>query len=322
MELFNYLKTTFQNNFKVLENEKIEEKLPIFIKGNYDLFTIELYKTKFICMNCKNDLSNKKIISNYDYVRNELNIKTIVTFNKDYKIELRDRNYLINKNVNICVPNSQLFIPEIGVILKEKIKNTINKEKFTAADQLIFTYIFLYSNINEPLDPFLIEKKLNTTNTTIKRGMNLLLQFNLIEVEKIGNKNYIKRTLSKEEYFNKAKEHLISPIKTKYFIDINDINIKLNLLSGDYALSKLTMLSELHEVYGISIEEDKLIDNKYKCEKMYDDVIEINVFHRNPHHLSSNNNIDIISIYSIMSNSNDPRILKELDNLMKEYYSE
>lgn len=319
MGLFNYLETIFENNFKIINNKNVYSKLPVFIKENYELYIIELYNTEFICMHCTNKLTNKRIISNYEYVSEELNSRVIIIFDGNFKKELRDRNYLISKNINFCYPNNQLFVPEIGIILKEKFSETINKKKFTPADKLIYTYIFLHSKLNEPLDPLLIEKKLKITNTTIKRGIDLLLQKEFIEIKKIGKKNYIVRTLSKEEFFNKSKSFLISSLKFKYFINKNNINLKFSLFSGECALSKQTMLSESHEIFAISVEEDKLIDNKYKYNERYDDMIEINVFNHNPYYLSDIDSIDIISLYSLIVNSNDPRILKELDTLINSF---
>ncbi len=146
---------------------------------------------------------------------------------------------------------------------------------------------------------------------------------NVILFNKEHGNSFVKRVLKKQDMLKETANLLIDLIKNKYFIFKSDLKDEwnINLFSADSTLSKLSVLSSYeYEFFTINKEQYLNIPARFKIDKYYDDMIEVHVFKYNPYLLNDGKFIDFISMYSILKELNDPRVIGELEELKENYY--
>lgn len=322
MEFYNYINSIFKNQIKEVKDDSYNNQLPIFIKENYKLSKYNILGLDFICMKVAEESNLKTYIKHFNLVKQNTNLDVIIVFDN---LSLRERNYLIENRIDFVVIDLQIFILRLGMLLNEKVKHEtlVNKEKFTPITQLIFSYIFLNTNLGEEFNVKKIEEDLKLNKMSLKRGLDSLVFHNLIVFIKEHGNSFVKRVLKKQDMLKQAENLLIVPIKKKYYIFKSDLKDEwnINLFSADSTLSKLSMLSSFeYDFFAISKEQDINIPLKFKIEKYYDDMIKVHVFKYDPYLLNDGKFIDFISMYSILKQSNDPRVIGELEELKEKYY--
>lgn len=322
MLFYNYVNSIFKNQIKEVKDDSYNYQLPIFIKENYKLNKYNILGLDFICMEVIKESNLKTYIQNFNLVKQNTNLDVIIVFDN---ISLRDRNYLIENRIDFVVIDLQIFILRLGMLLNEKVKHEtlINKEKFTPITQLIFSYIFLNTKLGEEFNIKKIEEDLKLNKMSLKRGLDSLVFHNLIVFIKGHGNNFVKRVLKKQDMLKQAENLLLDPIRNKYYIFKSDLKDEwnINIFSADSTLSRLSMLSSFeYDFFAISKEQDINIPLKFKIKKYYDDMIKVHVLKYDPYLLNDGKFIDFISMYSILKQSNDPRVIGELEELKEKYY--
>lgn len=321
MNFFNYMNSIFKNSIKQIDDSNLNNKLSIYLKENYEFFQYNILGNDFVCMKSITNLQLKNYIKNYNLVKQNTGLDVIILY--DY-LSLKDRNFLIDNRIDFVVPNSQIFILRLGVLLNDRINQNkiLNNEKFTPLTQQIFAYIFKNGYKGRVIKVKDIEEHLSLVKMSLKRGLDILEYHKIIDIHKAHGNSYISLPMKRLDMLDKATPLLINPVLRSYFIFSKDLKKEweVNLYSSDCALARLTMLGfgEI-DTFAISKIQDEKIMHKLKNDKYYDDMIEVQVYKYNPYILSENNCIDFISMYASLITSNDQRILSQLEALKENF---
>lgn len=295
--------------------------LPKFMKNLYKWEIVQILEHKCILIKMKSErLVIKNIIIHLKMLQDALHGNPVLIF-EGLNPEQRER--LIEHKISFIVPQSQLYLPFVFMdFRKEEFENQMSYEKFTPSTQLVLLYI-LYKEGNEIFAKE-IANFCKLSDMTINRAIRELLNLNVIE--KIGNtrKNmsYVK-TKSSIEIYNICDKYLINPVRKKFYIykDYDNFVYKM-IATNEYALSKISMLSETRiKQFAINSETYKELKKYLVLHDKYLDmpsILEIEVWKYDPLLIKCERyeTVDWVSLCEVMKDSSDERVQIEIEKLL------
>lgn len=329
-ETYSYIEKVIGKNVLKMNSENIS--FPRYIHNLYEIEFIKILDYECVIVTPKFDrIMIDQLLKQLTLISERTDRIPILEL---HRLNTEQRHRLISNQFSFVVPNSQLFLPFLFLdFRKEKFKTQRNDTKFSPATQLIFLTI-IYSQ-EEEFTSREIQKITDLTLMTINRALTVLLELDIIKKHGNRSSTYYRIIKSKKEMFNICIEQFINPIKKKIYMDYFPSYFENSLiLSGEYALSQISMLSEpLNEQYAIDNESYKILKREYGDNIYYENIgvsniIEIEVwkyppfieplnnYFRNSINFHSRPIVDFISLYLSLRESKDERIQIELESLL------
>lgn len=322
-EIQKYLLNDFGIESEILPLQKVEkEKLPLYLKGNYDLHYSFILNQKVIWakFNVKDNFTPEQLKKQGEQLKHFLQSTTIFVFDR---IESWERKRLIEKKVAFVQPNKQIYVPEILLQLNDVLGN-VSREKKTVSENLSYTaqLTILYH-----IEITSLEKKsfqeiaevLEYSAMTASRVIKELHSFDLISVEG-GKEKSIKFKEKGRDLWETTLPLLNSPVRDIWFTDqlINDDHFRI---AGDNALSVYTMISNSNlPNYAIGKDEFRSLKTLGSLKKLdkKNGNYRIEVWYYNPVLLSNKKEVDKLSLYLSLKDDKDERVLGALNELLNE----
>lgn len=234
------------------------------------------------------------------------------------------RKALVENKISFIVPESQLYLPALGIVLQERTASGKKEvSKLSASSQSLLLY-FLYHNEKAPLKKVDLSKRLGVSAMNITRAVQELCSLNLVEVQRTGRSDYVLPVRFGKQLYDSAKQYLIDPVQKRIFVTMRNEFIDLPL-SGESALAERTMLN-------IPATPCRAIDRKtyrHYQEMGMDcidpawysgtDYIELEIWKYDPMMYAENGVVDIISLASAFANTKDERIEIAVEEMLEGY---
>lgn len=133
------------------------------------------------------------------------------------RINSYQRKCLIENNQAFVVPDNQLYLPFVGVMLQERFKAAqVSGTVLTAMAQYILLFLVLNAN-QEYYSKLEISQKLDINLMNVTRGVQELEELSLATEKKKGRSSMVTLMDSPKETIKTAKDYLRSPIlRTEY----------------------------------------------------------------------------------------------------------
>ncbi len=302
-----------------LRKWEYQNKLPLFLKVKREYFEMVIYDIKYIVVKENDDNFNIQSFENILVQLSKYTDHNIVFWLES--ISSYQRKALISNHISFVVPNNQLYIPSIGICLKEYFnKKNVTKNKLSSYSQLTLLYL-MYNPQIKSINQTELSKMLKTSTMNISRAVYELKDLELINIESRGREKYIQPNKVGKELYKEALKYMDSPIQKKIHVAKKE-NLDYLLVSGEEALSKISMLNT-PKVTVRAI--DKKSGNNLFVEKEIEpslinnyEYIEVEFWKYDPNLLSENGIVDLISLSLCFKNSKDERIEGELDRIMRE----
>jgi DNA-binding MarR family transcriptional regulator len=322
-ELTQYLKDAFGEIIKPVQDREKTKNLPLYLKGNYDIFFVDIAGNKIILVGFKeqSSLTPDQLKKQAEQLSHYLNAPIVFVF---HSLESWQRKRLIEKKIGFAEPFQQLYIPDLLLQIKDTKRRDLHfvpvSDKLQPAAQYLLLYHLQIGTLEDKKFQE-IAGILQYSSMTITRAVKELAAFGLLKVkgskEKSVNFNEHGRQL-----WEKALPHLDSPVR-EIWLSERDISNKYTRISGDSALAEYTMLSETNQkCLAIGKDAFRVLKNQpsYKdLNKNYGDF-KLEVWHYDPLLLSDTNEIDKLSLYLSTQHDENVRVqaaLRELINEMK-----
>ena len=231
------------------------------------------------------------------------------------------RRVLIGNRTSFVVPGKQVYLPYMGALLTERgMANTIETDKKTfspAAQVLLLWHLqrdsFERRNISE------IAKQFPYSVKTVSGAAKELEQAGICEIEGDNSGKYL-HLIRKEEIWEKAIEKLASPIQeVMYCNEINLIPEGLRYVTYDNALAEYTFMADFSgEAYAVYKNDDaiKRLKNGGAFNKV-EGKYRIELWKYNPALLAEGDAVDGLSLALCYKNTDDERVMGELNDLVK-----
>lgn len=315
-----YLYDTFGITAAPQSEKEKAKRLPLYLRGSYDLYSGKLDGQKVIWAEVRstNSATPDQLKKQSQVLQEILGPIPIVFVFEN--LEPWQRKRLIEKRVGFAEPFRQLYIPQLFT----QIRNGHGKEKgmikaghlLKAPAQLFLLYHLQVQRLEgTPLQE--IAGLLNYSAMTITRSIKELQALSLLRVEGAKEKTVFFEVRGKD-LWEKALPYLTSPVRETWYLD-QPIHSEYTRVSGETALAYYSMLSEpKQDTIAIGKDAFRLSKQLYgKLDKKYG-FHKLEIWHYDPAHLSKGSEVDKLSLYLTLKDHEDERVQGALKNLINE----
>lgn len=314
-----YLTEIFGLSVKI-ENWNGKSKLPLYLRNKREYFVLSMGDTRSVLMKNNSDNFN---VSGFEKEMQEIEkhaeMSVILWLDA---VSTYQRNALIKNRIPFIVPNSQIFVPELGMSLKELCAGRREKvEKISAATQFLLLY-FIYQKKHEEKNQSEIAEYLNMSAMNVSRAVQELQELGLLESRKAGTSKVIKSIAIGKELYRLSNEYLKSPVQKKIYVSLKYFDMDLPF-AGETALAKRSILNypkctvfAMDKKLVKNIPREAVVEPKLMTDN---DYIEIELWKYNPSLYASDEMVDIVSLVQSLKDVENERVEMQLEEIMEEY---
>jgi len=312
-KLINYLRETIDEKCEV-ENFKENDRLPVFLRELYEFqkATICGAKCVLLLLQFKN-IEVLKIQKHFTVLKKYTDAHPVLVLPT---IRAAQRKRLLQNRIPFIVPETQLYLPFIGMDFRERYPVLEEKkEKFTAATQVVYLYLFyrqlqLWSATD-------IAKEINTSIVTVCRALHQLNELGL--VNKAGTATKVKyQRINKRDYYLKAQNFLTTPVAKTFYMNKEDLPKNI-FTASEEAYAKKTMLTfppiKTYAVGKVAY-RDIPPKSKHIDSSMDENMVKIEVWKYEPGLFAINATVDEVSLLLSLKGYQDDRMDIETDALL------
>ena len=237
-------------------------------------------------------------------------------------LESRQRKALIEAKIPFIVPNNQVYLPFLGVVLQERMKPVkAAPEKLSPAAQMILLYL-IYGPDVQPIRKVDLAKRLELSAMNVTRAVQELEALELVAVEKTGRSDYVSAVDSGKSLYEKALPYMINPVQKRLHVQKADMFAELPM-AGEYALATYSMLNEPQiECKAISRKKYKGLDGIEEIDPAWSsslDYIQLELWKYDPQPLADDDTVDVISLTLSLRGNQDERVEQAVEEMMEGY---
>lgn len=297
---------------------KGEKKLPFYLQDTYSFYECSFPKKKSLLFISKKntELTPAKIHSDLKQLRQKYGDSCIYVTSA---ISSYDRKRLIGYKVPFIVPGNQMFLPEMGVDLREHFrKKETERMNLSPSAQALLIHVLLHKE-KDIFSSSELVKTLKYSRMSIVRALDEVRALALGKELLIGNERALQVPKNRREFWEIAKTHLRSPVKKRYLIKKyrkSDLLKDLGNLSGLSALSKHSMLQS-PKIPSYAIDK-KTWPQLSEFEKVFTDLeadFEIEVWKYDPKLFAKKGIVDPYSLYLSLRGTADERVEAALEEI-------
>ena len=288
-----------------------KDSLPLYISESYQFRLAYIYDVRCLILTPKGELDTlsalKKQIAKIQAADN-----VPIVFELPSISFYRRKSFMENKIS--FVTKKQAFLPFIGAMLTNEAKpeKVVSKIHYSTQQLLL---LYFYGN-KKRLYISEAAKKLNYSAMTLSRAARQLKATGFFNVTKDGVNNVIESSFGRFELFEKTKRYMTSPVRNVGYIFKHQITNNM-VLAGESALAEKTMLNP-NETFTYAV-FDKLFDKKMLTNELIDahEQVRLEMWAYNPKQFANGNIADSISVCLSLSENNDERIEKSIEEMIR-----
>ncbi len=285
------------------------KNLPHFLENSYEFYESPIRGRRCVFLVTGDDSATPSEIEKHvEIVRKAYD--GIVIFAAPF-MKIYHRNRLIKYGVPFVVPGNQLYIPELAMDLRERVRSRRSqiKEGLSPAAQAILFYYLLQRNVNAKITTQLA-KPLGYTTMSVVRAFDDLIAAGIAEPVKHGRNRHIMFEEDRRKLFIDALPYLRNPVRARKYVRGGQLLPPLKM-AGESALAELTALSwPLTQIYAVASAKWKAMSEK--CGFTETNSIEgeycIETWRYDPAPLASKRHVDPLSLYVQFQKHEDPRM--------------
>ena len=314
-----YLKEVFGINVKIKEWDGIR-KLPLFLRNKREYYVMYMENMQFVLM--KNNSADFNV-SGFEKEMHEIErIADMSVILWLEAVSTYQRNALVKNKIPFIVPNSQIYVPELGMCLKELCAGKREKvEKLSAIAQYLLLY-FIYKKNQEETSQSELTEYLGMSAMNVSRAVLELQEIGLLETRKEGTRKLVKAAALGKELYQLSIKYLQSPVQKKVYV--NRMRFDMHLVyAGETALAKQSMLNFPRcTVFAMDKKKLKEIPKEYLIEPKLvadSDYVEVELWKYDPNKFAVNGVADVVSLAESLKDIEDERVEMQMKEIMEDY---
>lgn len=298
--------------------------LPYYLNETYDFYKADIFKTPVLIMEqtSPGEQTPATIRKHFDQVSKTWQGGIIYLSDT---VAPYNRKRLIEYKVPFVIPDSQLYLPDLGIDLREHFRQVRqSRVQFSLSTQVLI----LYSIINRdpgPFTPASMAGKLGYTSMTMSRAFDELEMAGIGKIKTGGRERLLALPADPRELWELALPFLKSPLRrTLYVRPLHKRNVFEKMpLAGLTALAMYSMISGPEYQVRAARNDTRFIMNNgdgYEIIPLPEPgAIELQFWSYSPGFLSTGKTVDVFSLYLTLSGETDERIQKALNEMMAGY---
>lgn len=296
------------------------ERLPHLLKSSFRFVTGEILNQKclFAIDMSAQEQSPAVIGKRLNMIQDKFSGE--IVYVRD-RLTTYNRKRLIGHKIPFIVPGNQMYLPMLGVDLREHLRKLRSKTDYLSpSTQALLIHILLNEPEEATLTPSEIAPKLEFTVMTASRAYDELEAVGIGEISLQGRKRCLKIP-NRREIWNKALPHFKSPVVVVHDVIVISKAI-LGPASGYSALAHYSNLAEPQQrTYAASADEWRDLNKKEGVVVLSypePESVKIEVWRYHPGLFAKDDVVDPLSLYLSLRNETDERVESALDEMMDE----
>lgn len=297
-------------------------KLPYFLQEAFD--TSELTLLGHPALLAKNRRAGKAGLADLRAQLNKLRIaaKLPVIYVTD-ALASYERKRLVEQQVPFLVPGNQLYLPDLGIDLREYFHQTVQAPAIalSPATQALLIAALLHKPWRADWEPAEIVANLGYTPMTLSRAVRELTAAGIVTLKRRGRERHLHTDRSPLEVWEQAKPMLRSPVKRTSWVRPTPKWMPPKVrVAGMSALAQLSLLAEPPiPVYAVSAAQWKVATHagvKLLMEPG-EGCCEWQMWSYSPELLQDSRTVDPVSLTLSLQHETDERVQLALEELRK-----
>jgi DNA-binding transcriptional ArsR family regulator len=237
-----------------------------------------------------------------------------------------ERKRLVEQQVPFLVPGNQLYLPDLGIDLREYFRQTQQQAPATAlspATQALLIAALNHKPWRAEWKPAEIVANLGYTPMTLSRAVRELTATGIVKLERRGRDRHLTTDRGPQEVWEQAKPLLRSPVKRTVWARPTTKWVPPKIrIAGMSALAQLSLLAEpVMPVYAVSpvqlkaamkADVEELMEPREGC-------CEWQLWNYSPELLANSRTVDPLSLTLSLQHETDERVQMALDELRKQF---
>lgn len=299
---------------------KEAENLPFFLRDLYAFFEVSVLGVSCLAMVAKEETEQTPatIRKHILQVQKKWNHEVIYV---QPKVTTYNRKRLIEHKVPFVIPGNQMYLPFLGIDLREHFKKIhIKDSRLSPSTQVVVLYALFYEN-DFCFTPKELAKRLGYTAMTMTRALDELEKSGLGQITVEGRERFLRFGRNKKELWDNAIERLRSPVKKRLWLKHSPTQT-LSIKAGLSALAYYSTLAEpVNPVFALEGKRWKWIktDENIKILDIAEpNACELEIWSYSPVLFEKNGVADRFSLYLSMQKSDDERVEAALEEMMRQ----
>lgn len=296
------------------------EKLPIFLRNMYIFFEVPILGMPCLIMATKDttEQTPATIQKHMSQVRKKWQEEIIYV---QQKVTAYNRKRLIQHKIPFVVPLNQMYLPFLGIDLREHFKSIRKTEvSFSPSTQVVVLY-YLSQNRQFRLTPKALANELDYSIMTMTRALDELDGAGLGTIATEGRERVLRFSRDKKQVWNTALERLRSPVKKRLWVKTRS-NRPVGVKAGLTALAHYSNLAEpANPVFALERKQWKKVnttDDAMILDIAETNASELEVWSYSPMIFVKKGVVDRFSLFLSMREDNNERVQSALKEMMEQ----
>jgi DNA-binding MarR family transcriptional regulator len=293
--------------------------LPVFIQAMYDCYDVQIFNECCLLLVNRGDAAVTPANIRKHVELAGRNWHGLVVY-VGSALASYDRRRLIQYKVPFLVPGNQLYLPDVGIDLREHFRGIRSEVKpFSPATQVVVLRAIIDRDYG-PLSSTQLSHKLGYTPMTIKRAIDEIEAANLGVVSMMGRDRTVEFEPRDYQLWEGALAYLRNPVQRRV-VAVMPSGMAPGLESGLTALSRYSMIAAPPmPTVAVSAEDWKDVKANPDVRILDhedEDASEVEIWRYDPRLLSVGRTVDRLSLFLSLRESRDERIEAASEEMME-----
>jgi DNA-binding MarR family transcriptional regulator len=235
-----------------------------------------------------------------------------------------ERKRLVEQRVPFLVPGNQLYLPDLGIDLREYFRQTKPEAgaRLSPATQAVLITLLLSKPWRNDWVLAEIVARLGYTPMTLTRALRELAAEGLAEVKRHGRERHLHADGTPQKLWERARKAMRSPVKRSVWVQTATKDAPALRLAGLSALARLTQLADPPwPVYAMGPTEwrQAKLDGPKLLPQPAEGCCEWQLWSYSPALVRGTHIVDPLSLTLSLEQGADERVQMALDELRKQF---
>jgi hypothetical protein len=317
------LQRYIKENLNILTQPKkwiAAEKLPLYLQNLYVFFEISILDTPCLAMAGKDEVEQTPatIHKHILMVQKKWDHEIIYVHPR---VSAYNRKRLIDHKVPFVVPGNQMYLPFLGVDLREHFKKIRSIDpQCSPSTQTVVLHALLHGTGNG-FTPKMLAGILDYTPMTMTRAFDELQAAGLGEIAMEGRERFLRFERNRKKLWEMARKFLRNPVKKRLWVK-RLVDGPLGVKAGLSALSHYSTLAEpANPVLALTGRSWKKIKNRNDIMELTiaePEACELEIWSYSPRLFEKSDVVDRFSLYLSLQTNDDERVESALEKMMEQ----
>jgi hypothetical protein len=301
-------------------------KLPYFLQDAYELYELKIHDlTILLAVNRREKtLGLATVRGQIDKLKNLADRPVVYVTDT---LASYERKRLIEQKVPFIVPGNQLYLPDLGIDLREyfRRKPQSPEHALSPATQAMLIKALLNKSTQAIWQPGATAAEFGYTPMTLSRAVNELTTAGIVTLQRTGKERWLHMNRPPAETWHVAKPLLRSPVKRSVWI-LRTAKLQPERRLPLAGLSALALYSRLAEpaqsVFAVDFGEWKILTQDGLPPPLPEplvDAFRLQIWNYTPMPTPDNKAVDPLSLTLSLQNDSDERVQGALEELQEQF---